>query len=178
MAFWIGYNPCKMFHFQTLRFFKNYILIMLLQLSPFAPLHPATLLPQASPTPLSMAHVCTCSLAILFPMLSLFPHDYSITMYSHFFSFLNFIYLFLEKEEGREKEREENINVWLPLAHHPALPGPGLQPRHVPWLGIKPRTLWFTGRRSTHWATPARTLFVLLNPFTFFPHPDHPPPIW
>ena len=27
----------------------------------------------------------------------------------------DFIYLFLEREEGREKERERNINVWLPL---------------------------------------------------------------
>ena len=26
-----------------------------------------------------------------------------------------FIYLFLERGEGREKERERNINVWLPL---------------------------------------------------------------
>ena len=34
--------------------------------------------------------------------------------------------------------------------------GPGLQPRHVPWLGIKPVTLWFTGQHSIHWATPAR----------------------
>ena len=31
-------------------------------------------------------------------------------------SFLKcFIYLFLERGEGREKERERNINVWLPL---------------------------------------------------------------
>ena len=29
--------------------------------------------------------------------------------------FFNFIYLFLERREGREKEREEDINVWLPL---------------------------------------------------------------
>ena len=28
----------------------------------------------------------------------------------------DFIYLFLERGEGREKERERNINVWLPLA--------------------------------------------------------------
>ena len=34
--------------------------------------------------------------------------------------------------------------------------GPGLQPRHVSWLGIEPGTLWFTGRHSIHWATPAR----------------------
>ena len=27
----------------------------------------------------------------------------------------DFIYLLLEKGEGREKERERNINVWLPL---------------------------------------------------------------
>ena len=28
-----------------------------------------------------------------------------------------FIYLFIERGEGREKERERNIDVWLPLAH-------------------------------------------------------------
>ena len=35
-----------------------------------------------------------------------------------FYSFLeDFIYLFLERGEGREKERERNINVWLPVTH-------------------------------------------------------------
>ena len=34
--------------------------------------------------------------------------------------------------------------------------GLGLQPRLVPWLGIKPATPLFTGRHSVHWATPAR----------------------
>ena len=29
--------------------------------------------------------------------------------------FLDFVYLFLKRGEGREKERERNINVWLPL---------------------------------------------------------------
>ena len=29
--------------------------------------------------------------------------------------FLGFIYLFLERGEGKEKEREKKINVWLPL---------------------------------------------------------------
>ena len=28
-----------------------------------------------------------------------------------------FIYFFLERGEGREKKRERNVNVWLPLAH-------------------------------------------------------------
>ena len=41
----------------------------------------------------------------------------------------DFIYLFLKRGEGREKERERNINVWLPLerpltgdlAHNPGM---------------------------------------------------------
>ena len=31
------------------------------------------------------------------------------------YTFNGFIYLFLEQGEGREKERERSINVWLPL---------------------------------------------------------------
>ena len=31
--------------------------------------------------------------------------------------FKDFIYLFLERGEGREKERVKNINVWLSLMH-------------------------------------------------------------
>ena len=37
---------------------------------------------------------------------------------SLFFFFKDFIYLFVERGEGRKKERERNINVWLPLTHH------------------------------------------------------------
>ena len=29
----------------------------------------------------------------------------------------DFIYLFLERGERREEERERNISVWLPLIH-------------------------------------------------------------
>ena len=36
---------------------------------------------------------------------------------SVFTFFKDFVYLFLERGEGREKEREKNINVWLPLTH-------------------------------------------------------------
>ena len=60
----------------------------------------------------------------------------------------DFVYLFLGRREGREKERESNINMWLPLTC--PLLGPGPQPRHVPWLGIEPATLWFTGWCSIH----------------------------
>ena len=34
--------------------------------------------------------------------------------------------------------------------------GPGPQPRHVPWLGIEPATLWFSGLCSIHWPIPDR----------------------
>ena len=64
--------------------------------------------------------------------------------------FKDFIYLFLEIVEGRKKERWRTING-LPL---------GPQPRHVPWRGIGPVTLWFTGQHSTYWATPARAISV------------------
>ena len=50
--------------------------------------------------------------------------------------FLDFIYLFLERGEGKEKERERNISVWLPLT--------------CPQLGIWPATqaCALTGNRT------------------------------
>ena len=35
----------------------------------------------------------------------------------YFIFFNDFIYLFLERGDGRKIERERNINVWLPLTH-------------------------------------------------------------
>ena len=61
----------------------------------------------------------------------------------------DFIYLFLERGEGREKERERNINGWLPLMCAPPWDlayNPGMCPR----LGIELATLWFTGWHSIH----------------------------
>ena len=40
--------------------------------------------------------------------------------YMHFLT-KDFIYLFLERGEGREKESERNISVWLPLMHLPTV---------------------------------------------------------
>ena len=65
--------------------------------------------------------------------------------YLPFFSFLRF-YLFIFREREREGEKHQCTPHW----------GPGPQPRHVPWLGIKPVTFWFAGPHSVHWATPAR----------------------
>ena len=56
--------------------------------------------------------------------------------------FLRF-YLFLHREEGREKKRERNINVWLPLMRPPAgdlAHNPGTCPD---WeSNWRPFTLW------------------------------------
>ena len=75
----------------------------------------------------------------------IFPLNCSFLLF-----FKDFIYLFLERREEKELEKERNINVWLPLTC------PLLQPRQVPWLGIEPVTLWFTGLHSIHCTTPAR----------------------
>ena len=60
--------------------------------------------------------------------------------------FRDFIYLFLERGEGREKEREISMCGCLSCGPHSGL---GLQPRHVPWLGIEPATLWFAAHAQS-----------------------------
>ena len=57
---------------------------------------------------------------------------------------------------------ERNINLWLPWSCGP-YSGPGPQRRHVPWLGIEPATLWFSGQHSVHWAIPARARMPFMN---------------
>ena len=62
--------------------------------------------------------------------LSLFPEQYSITTiyiaFTLFFLKTLFI-LFLERGEEEGKERETNINVWLPLTWSPLGTQPALQ---------------------------------------------------
>ena len=65
-----------------------------------------------------------------------------------------FIYLFLERGKGREEERARTSMCGC-LSCTPYW-GPDPQPRHVPWLGTEPVTLWFTSLRSIHRATPGR----------------------
>ena len=60
-----------------------------------------------------------------------------------------YLFLFLERGEGREKQRERTID-WLSFAQ------PGPQPRHVSWWVFEPATSWFTVQCSVCWATPAR----------------------
>ena len=58
--------------------------------------------------------------------------------------FKDFIYLFLEREEGREKERERNIDY---LSHTP--PTRDLDATQV--CALTPVTFRFTGWHTTHW---------------------------
>ena len=74
------------------------------------------------------------------------PTDVLFGLFSLFLK--GFIYLPLERGEGRWRERERNTNVWLPLAR--LTWGPSPKPRPVPQLGIKLVTLWFAGWRSIH----------------------------
>ena len=83
---------------------------------------------------------------------------------STFLIYKDFIYLFLERGEGRETERKRNIVVWeIDYLSHTPNPGPGPQPRHVSWLGIEPATFKFSGLHSVHWATPARAVISTLQ---------------
>ena len=69
-----------------------------------------------------------------------------------FFFFYDFIYLFLEKGEGKKKEG--NISVWLP----PPFPLLGTWP--ATQACVLTATLWFTDWRSIHGgATPTRAVW-------------------
>ena len=75
-----------------------------------------------------------------------------------------FTYLFLERGKGREGERRTKTLMCGCLSRVPHW-GPGLHPRHVPWLGIEPVSLRFRGWSSIHRATPARPQQKLLRAY-------------
>ena len=81
------------------------------------------------------------------------------------YNFLKRFYLFIfrERKGGRKRGREPSICGCLLCVPYW---GPGLQPRHVPWLGMELVTFCFAGRHSIHWITPAR-----VNPQFFKRHP-------
>ena len=62
------------------------------------------------------------------------------------FVFKDFMYLFLDRGEAKEKERETNINVWLPLMR-PLL---GTWPATQVCALTGNRTLWFAGWYSIY----------------------------
>ena len=71
-------------------------------------------------------------------------------------------YWFIFRERGREGERKGEKHQCV-VASCPPYWGSGLQPKHVPWLGIKPVTLWFSGQHSIHWATQAWSIYLIFT---------------
>ena len=72
-----------------------------------------------------------------------------------------FIYFLQSRKGGRKRGRETSMCGCLLCVSYW---GPGLQPRHVPWLGIQLAALWFKGWHSIHWTTPAREYLTFLSP--------------
>ena len=89
------------------------------------------------------------------------PTNWATPARNSFFKKKRF-YLFIFRKMGREGEKHWCVRDTSTgcLSHTPNQ-GPGLQPRHVHWLGIEPATLWFSGWCSIHWVTPARAEWVL-----------------
>ena len=72
----------------------------------------------------------------------------------------DFTYLHFQREGngGRKRKRETSMCSCLLYTLYWR---PGWQPRHVPWLGIEPATLWFSGWHWTHRSIPARAMLLL-----------------
>ena len=67
--------------------------------------------------------------------------------------FLKILFIFREEGKGgRKRGTETSVSCLLNAPNWE----PGLQPRHVPWQGIKLANFWFANWHSLHWATPAR----------------------
>ena len=81
----------------------------------------------------------------------------SLSFFFLFFFFQDFIYLFLEKREGRKKRRRETLMCESSFDGLSICP----QPTHVPWLGIELVTFWFTGRPHQ----PEQFSFLMSVPF-------------
>ena len=62
--------------------------------------------------------------------------------------FLKVLFIYFWRGEEREKERERNIHVWLPLVHPHLGTWPATQACAL--TGNQTVTLWFAGRHSIH----------------------------
>ena len=95
----------------------------------------------------------------------IFYHSIAVIEYYKYLFFFKILFIyFREGKGGRKKGRETSMCGWLSCAPNW---GPGPQPRHVPWLGVEPVTLWFAGQHSVHWATPARAIYISIYSLCF-----------
>ena len=83
-------------------------------------------------------------------------------------NFFIFSFHFLEKGEGRDKERDVCLNVdvrekhWLIDFHKCPDHGLNPQPRHMPWLRTKQVTFWFAGWCPTNYAKLVRAIMPII----------------
>ena len=125
-----------------------------------------------------LENLCACSLRDSSSSLSLASsfHTYStlpvpfhwtspLFFYTGTLSWLSFFkrfYLFIFREGKGGKKRGRETLICGCLSHAPYW-GPGLQPRHVPWLGIEPVTLWFAGYSQSTKPHQPRLVVVLFS---------------
>ena len=106
-------------------------------------------------------HFCWCHSFVL--RIFFFKHR-QFFFFKMFLVFLKyFIYLLLERGEGREEDREKNQHVrdtWLPLACPLLGTWPTTQANAL--TGNQTATFQFTGWCSIHWATPIKAVLKLL----------------
>ena len=120
----------------------------------------------------------SCLIASLWcPLVSFFIPYISFFFYfkeeSPFFQDFFYFYLILERREGREKERERNINVWFTLMWPPLGTWPTTQAYA---LTMNPTCDPLVhSPHSIHWATPARAVFLvcLINWIIWSTHEIH-----
>ena len=101
-----------------------------------------------------------CNVYKLKKFLSPHPEKTVWQIFIYIYFLTDIIYLFLERGEGRERGRDISMCGFLSCATYW---GPCLQPRHVPWLGIKLMTLWLAGWCSIHWVTMSRAIYFLIT---------------
>ena len=134
---------CILFLTQTLPLFI-YLFIYFNGLVTFVPLFLPLLSNALSPTPTvnpPLRGLCpwvlySCSLIRPFPFfLSLSPSSQPSGHCQ--FIFLKILFIYFQRDEKGERKRRKETLMYCCLLCAPYW-GPGLQPRHVPWLGIEP----------------------------------------
>ena len=71
--------------------------------------------------------------------------------------------MFLLRERGREGEREREKHQCVDAPHVPPTGDLACNPGMRPDWKLNLATLWFTGRRSIHGATPARAVSFIFK---------------